>query len=370
MKKFILVGLMLSSNIGFCPGEGEEENTKSISRGSSASEAEKQSFKENVLRANQKRDIEDVELDEALKNDPEARAYLYRRSDEYRQKAIRTNQRDRDDLFTKWDTSSAENLPPRTSKLNFAPDVVDRGQFNPLDVDTWDLNRLKKIRPKDIENLSEIQVGKLLDKPDYLKSLKPEQLQAISPIMFLKVSSEELIRDILDNPRIVNKFNSEQILAMNLRTHLDKLSVVDVRFLFRNHEFLDALSQEQVRKINPRALSLVLPEFLETLNREQIRKISPETLSQALYDKLPEKLSEEFVEKLSNEQIVQLFNDHVTAWFKNWGTSFKENFTPEALKDMQGRIQEINKEVQDRDYTHDDDLRNPDLIGVEPLNRF
>jgi hypothetical protein len=337
MKKFILVGLILSSNIGFCPGDAEMDlpeltvlpkveswpkAKKSILRRSSAasSETEKQNFIINADIASKKRTTEDVELDRSLAKDLEAKDYLQRRTSEYAQNSRKMNQRNRAALVRRWDESLDKDKQRAKAKISFGSDVVDRGPFNSLDVDTWDLNRLKKIKPEVIGHLSEIQVAKLLNKPDYLKDLKGAQLQAIAPTMFLKVLSEEEIRNILNDTGINFKFNKEQILAMNFRIHLDSFNVAQLKLLLNK------------------------PDFLQALDQDQIRQINPEILSQALYYALPEKLPKEFFEKLSDQQIIQLFNDHIEWGFHNLRTSFKLNLSSEALEYMQQRAHGILNE--------------------------
>lgn len=341
MKKSVVFILCFASKVLLCEDDQSVGPVKSILKKTDTqwTDQEQDEFRRKELEARNKRDREDILLEESLAKDPDAISYVADRKnkikgyvlDESQQKISRLNQRSRNlqmrtKLTEQWQKSSERDLPKRTSRVkfnstgdSFSPveqegkldtqgtiSLTRKAEFNPRDVSTWDLNRFKKITVEDMRNLSKDQVAQLLAKPDYLKSLKPEQLQAINPVLFLQLSDEPLV-EILNDQNLIKKFTEEQVLAMKYNVHLDHLTVGELRLLLQK------------------------PEFLNVLNRDQIRKINPETLSKVLYNKLSEKLDDDFVDKLSDQQIGQLYYDHIKWGFHNWGTSFKQNFTPAAL---------------------------------------
>lgn len=367
MKKLLILNFFLISKVVLSEDEvfKNQFDPKSDSKGSILkktdirwTQEEKTNFRQKALAAQQKRKQEDDLLDASLKVRPSAISYVgdprggvaghIQKEWSIKTKTLRQRYKDvdaRKKLDAAWKQYSQDDQSVKKSKLRFSDDVVDKGEFNPLDVATWDLNRLKKITTADMSQLSDDQLEKLLQKEDYLKSLKPEQLQAINPDLFLKLSSAEILKNILQDPVLVQKFNEDQIVNMKIRVDLET-------------------GEELSRLLN-------IPYVLEKLHKDQIQAINPEILSKALYHKLSEKLSTDFVDKLSDQQIVQLFSDHINAYFKNWFTSFKENFTPEALQDMQHRIELFNKVVQEgNDDQGVGDDRNDPTSGIEPLHRF
>lgn len=378
MKKFILVGLLLSANIVFCPDDVNKVEQLTASQGDDAEAIAKYWEKQKNINLSlgleaqykEKQMTEEEQLEKDLKR--------------YKKKTLKVKQRDKIALLRNWDESYGKDVARTKPKISFAPDVIDKGEFNPRDVSTWDLNRLKKITVEDIGSLPVDQVEKLLQKSDYLKSFGDKALQAIKPEMFLKLPSEELVAHILDDEEISKKFSKEQILAMKIRLNmntvagLDSLSDDDIALLLNTPELLDDLQPEQLQAIDPitilklsserlidsianytkisekfskkqivamkigmrlysldnaslRAL-LNTPELLNRLDPDLIQNINPKLLSDVLYHKLDNTLDDDFVNKLSDEQIGQIYNDHVAWGFHNWGTAFKHNFTPEALK--------------------------------------
>jgi hypothetical protein len=94
------------------------------------------------------------------------------------------------------------------------------------------------------------------------------------------------------------------------------------------HLTMRDLSSEEFSKL------LQHNDILNLLSKTQIQTINPRVLSKALYSESSNPLTEDFVKKLSEEQIITLLKDHVAWGFHNWGTSFKKNFTPDALAYM------------------------------------
>lgn len=157
--------------------------------------------------------------------------------------------------------------------------------------------------------------------------------------------------------------SDEQINILDTQENLPYLNL-DQRFVISVRKYLGSFDSVKLKSL------LVMGVLLSYLNENKIQQINPETLSNVLYDKLPEKLSKEFVEKLSKEQILQLFNDHVESTLRSLFTSFKENFTPEALEFMQNRVEAFNAEIQEgRGCSTEYKETDPTAFG-EPLNRF
>ncbi|MBI2344895.1 hypothetical protein HYV10_02365 [Candidatus Dependentiae bacterium] len=235
--------------------------------------------------------------------------------------------RDKKKLFEQWEKETAGVNQqrgidrPRTTKkrsVDFSGkhEIFEYG-YNPIDwQDLYDNNvlnsaKVTRIHSSVMHGLSEDQFLILLDHPDILSRLSLKQIQAIQPEV------------------------------------LEKVMTVDV---------LEKLFKEGIT-------------FIEKLSEKQIRTINPEILSNVLYYKLPHALSLDFVKKLSGYQIKSLWGDHINSYLKNWFTKFKVNFTPEALKYMEDKIQRMQEEDGYETMQARKERNDPSALG-EPLYRF
>lgn len=136
-------------------------------------------------------------------------------------------------------TQPSENKKP----VKFSESVGQRLEFAPDNVASWSLTNAKKITEKNIHDLQDTQIEKLLKSP---------------------------IKDFL--PKALRHFTNEQSKALNarildyMRSHAS-FANLGIEFLFNNYKLLQNLSYEEYKKLDFNGINI---EFLKDLSPESV----------------------------------------------------------------------------------------------------
>ncbi len=223
MKKFLLLSLILSSNIVFCPGEGaaymglhlrdRSERTNINAREQKQEQQQKEEqenwFSKHIRNISNKVSnlLSKKSADSGYQSIDANKDFVWMEDNPY-DDPIKQNTQEEPKVIEE-EMKEAREEENKKRKVTFSEDTLPQITFNPLDVDTWDFNKLKKITVEDIKNLPLEQVEKLLNKPVYLSKLSQNQVRAINPELFSKVLQNKLSQPLTSE--FVKKLSTEQI---------------------------------------------------------------------------------------------------------------------------------------------------------------
>jgi len=216
--------------------------------------------------------------------------------------------------------SDIQFIDPKVLSETITQEIFEKLLQDPNLVSKFTKNQLQVIDPKIFSELSQKAVRNLFNQLNVLSKFTETQLKAISTERLSRLSNKNM-EDISEHEDILSKFDQDQRVAM---IHLDEI----------DEHFLRQLLTDPSYEIN-----------LNTLSKKQIQEINPKLLSDVVYYKLPKQIDKSFVEKLSLEQIIKLHEDHLGWGLHNLRTSFKQNFTPDALEYINEQVKkfETNK---------------------------
>lgn len=136
----------------------------------------------------------------------------------YKSKIKNLKSRDLQQLSHDWEESIAEdeeylrNGIKSKKKVSFAKDISEKKEFDPQDIDSWDLNRIKKLDGDDAQKLSQKAILKLLSHSDYLKKLSKDFIENLNPQELSKALYYALPDKL--NLKFVHKLSEAQIIDL------------------------------------------------------------------------------------------------------------------------------------------------------------
>jgi len=343
MQKFLLVLLIISKNI-FCSDEFINHTDQVRSKQAQAEQLTPQmQWWHDLLKGKVKPKINFDRIRSKLV--PEKGVQQRPENSQEQDASGKSNQVNRADeqSFFKHEDTTESSLEMQTQLMD--QKILDLSKQEDAYVEFLNdasVSEIQLISPKVLsQTLTAKSFEQLSQNSLFLLMLTESQVQAINPNFFLNLSETAVLNWLNFSDQNFLKLNEDQQLALlhvvfNKPKVLDSFDPSSIKYFASKffakilHPLPEAYDTKKYLEIMHMLLSM--PKFLYSLSIAEIRAINPELLSKSLYYRLPEKLNIKFVKALSNEQIIKLHEDHLAWGFHNLATSFKENFTPDALE--------------------------------------